>query len=233
MNTCKQETGNELFDEWPDRYDRWFATSIGQFVKKYESELLLEMLKPCQDECILDVGCGTGIFSMDVLSSGAEFVGLDISHPMLVRAADKTAMYQFTGVVGDMVSLPFADESFDKVFSMTAIEFVADAEQAVAELNRVVRKGGTVVLTSLNSLSPWAVRRGKEGEKGHTLFKNILFRSPDELATLIPGKPVIKTAIHFLKTEDPARVQEIEQEGSLQRKNTGAFVALKWCKTLS
>jgi ubiquinone/menaquinone biosynthesis C-methylase UbiE len=230
MNTSKQEAGSGLFDEWPDRYDNWFVTPVGRLVKKYETELLLDMLTPRQDECILDVGCGTGVFSMDVLSCGARIVGLDISHPMLVRAADKTADHQFAGVVGDMVSLPFPDESFDKVFSMTAIEFVVDAEQAVSELNRVVRRGGTVVLTSLNSLSPWAERRGQEAENGHTLFQNITFRSPDELTDLSPGKSKLKTAIHFLKSEDPEMAMEIERDGALRGKDTGAFVALTWHK---
>ncbi len=231
MNTRKQKTGSGLFDEWPDRYDNWFATPIGRLVKRYETELLLEMLSPQTDEFILDIGCGTGLFSMDVLSSGARIVGLDISHPMLVRAAHKTTDHQFACVVGDMVSLPFPDESFDKVFSMTAIEFVADAEQAVAELNRVVRRGGTVVLTSLNSLSPWAARRGKEAENGHTLFQNITFRSPGELAGLAPEEATIKTAIHFLKSEDSEKAVEIEQEGALQGKDTGAFVALTWYRS--
>ena len=66
---------------------------------------LLEMLVPQPGERILDVGCGSGVFSLDVLSRGAKIVGLDISHPMLVRAAHKTADLQFVGVVGDMVFL--------------------------------------------------------------------------------------------------------------------------------
>ena len=230
MITSKQKTGSGLFDEWPDRYDRWFATPVGKLVKQYETELLLEMLAPRPDEYILDVGCGTGVFSVDVLSSGARLVGLDISHPMITRVAHKTDDAQFAGVVGDMVALPFPDESFDKVFSMTAIEFTADAGLAVAELNRVVRRGGTVVLTSLNSRSPWAVRRKKEGEKGHSLFRDITFRSPDELAELVPGESTVKTAIHFLKSEEPGKIPEIEMEGNLQGKGTGAFVAVTWRK---
>jgi len=230
VNTCEQKTGAGLFDEWPDRYDDWFATPIGKLVKKYETELLHEMLEPQPGEFVLDVGCGSGVFTMDVLSCGADIVGLDISHPMLTRAADKTSGRQFAGVVGDMVSLPFPDDMFDKVFSMTAIEFAADAKQAVAELHRVVRKGGSVVLASLNSQSPWAERRLKEGEDGHTLFQNIMFRSPDELASLVPGKATVKTAIHFLKNEDPVRVHEIERKGNESGKDTGAFVALSWSK---
>jgi hypothetical protein len=44
----------ELFDEWPKRYDEWFTTPIGLLVRKYESELLLQLLRPKPDEFILD-----------------------------------------------------------------------------------------------------------------------------------------------------------------------------------
>ena len=56
-----------LFDTWPDRYDSWFATPIGRLVRLYEARLLLAFLEPQPGERILDVGCGTGIFTDDVL----------------------------------------------------------------------------------------------------------------------------------------------------------------------
>ena len=83
-----------------------------------------------------------------------------------------------------MISLPFAGERFDKVFSMTALEFIADGKAAVRELFRVTKPRGTIVVTTLNSLSPWAVRRKQKAAKGHRLFQNMIFRSPDELRAL-------------------------------------------------
>ena len=127
-----------------------------------------------------------------------------------------------------MCALPFADNSFDKAFSMTAIEFVKDAKQAVAELDRVTRKGGIVVLTTLNSLSPWAERRLKAAKNGHTLFQNIFFRSPDDMRALVPSDPVIKTAIHFRKNSSPADVPGIERTGDEEHADTGAFLAVQW-----
>ena len=44
----------EIFDDWPEKYDQWFETPIGRLVKKYESELVLEMLRPERGERILD-----------------------------------------------------------------------------------------------------------------------------------------------------------------------------------
>lgn len=219
-----------LFDTWTDRYDLWFATPIGQLVRWYEAELLLKFLEPQPGERILDVGCGTGIFTIDVLKSGAWVTGIDLSAAMLARAVTRGGD-QFAGLCADMCHLPFADNSFDRVFSMTAIEFVADAATAIAELNRVVKPGGRVVLTSLNSLSPWAEqRRHKAATEGHSLFEQAHFRSPAEMRSLIPVPSQSQTAIHFLKQDPVDRIPEIEQRGMAQGLETGAFLAVRWEK---
>jgi len=224
------DTAERLFDEWPDRYDKWFETPIGSLVKQYESELLLEFLKPDVGELILDVGCGTGVFTRDILAGGARVIGLDISGPMLQRAGQKGRGYPFRAVAGDMISLPFAGERFDKVFSMTALEFIADGQTAIRELFRVAKPRGTIVVTTLNSLSPWAVRRKQKAAKGHRLFQNMIFRSPDELRALARAAAEVKTAIHFQKSEDPNRASEIEMEGRKRNLQTGACVAARWVK---
>jgi ubiquinone/menaquinone biosynthesis C-methylase UbiE len=129
-----------------------------------------------------------------------------------------------------MQSLPFSDECFDKVVSMTALEFIEDGKGAVQDLFRVAKKGGVVVVTTLNRLSPWADRRKKAAERGHSLFEQMIFRSPDELRALAPVDGTVKTAIHFLKDDDPQRAPEIERDGKKRMLDTGAFVAARWVK---
>jgi ubiquinone/menaquinone biosynthesis C-methylase UbiE len=219
-----------LFDTWTDRYDSWFATPIGQLVRWYEAELLLSFLDPQPGERILDVGCGTGIFTVDVLKSGARVTGIDLSAAMLARAVQRGGDH-FAGLCADMCALPFADNSFDRVFSMTAIEFVADAARAIAELNRVVKPGGRVVVTSLNSLRPWAEqRRRKAATAGHSLFEQAHFRSPEEMRSLIPAPSESKTAIHFRKQDPVDRIPAIERQGMAQNLETGALLAIRWDK---
>jgi ubiquinone/menaquinone biosynthesis C-methylase UbiE len=219
-----------IFDEWPEKYDQWFTTPIGFLVRKYESELMLNYLKPAPGEMILDAGCGTGVFTRDIISGGSQVIGLDISFPMLRRAREKSGGVRFQPIWGDISTLPFREESFDKVVSITALEFIAEAKSAVAELFRVARRGGVVVVATLNSRSPWATRRREEARKGHSIFSKAILRSPDELLSLSPALGVVRTAIHFDKEDSPEKAVEVEREGQTMEWMTGAFAAVRWLK---
>ena len=224
-------TEKTLFDDWPERYDQWFSTPIGRLVKATESRLVLDLLRPAPGERILDAGCGNGVFTLDFLAAGAVVVGLDISEPMLAAATRKAAGYPFVAVRGDMTALPFVDGAFDKAVSVTALEFIADGRGAVDELFRVTRPGGTVVVATLNSLSPWASRRQAKTQRGEShVLAEAIFRSPQELLALSPLPGAAATVVHFRKDDPPDRAAEIEQTGEARGLATGAFVAAKWVK---
>ncbi len=220
-------TGKQLFDNWPERYDRWFADPLGKAVLRYESELILEMLRPGPGEHILDAGSGTGIFTREFLARGASVVGLDISQTMLRQAAANSPALAGLQVAADMAHLPFGDGVFDKTVSVTALEFIADAGRAVTELFRVTKQGGTIVVATLNSLSPWAVRRREDARRdAGSVFNQVFFRSPAELLATASVAGICRTAVHFTKDDDPAEFDRIEREG--QGSETGAFVAARW-----
>ena len=99
---------------------------------------------------ILDVGCGPGFYVAELLDEvGAEgsIVGIDRSPQMLAVAARRC---QGRGNVqfheGDATSLPVEDAGFDAALSVQVLEYVADADAALAELHRVLRPGGRVVV---------------------------------------------------------------------------------------
>ena len=220
----------ELFDAWPEKYDQWFETPIGRVIRGYEQELISRMLHPEPGETILDAGCGTGVFVNDIIVVGAHVVGLELSLIMLRQSLAKLSDQPFYPVQGDMIRLPFADNSFHKTVSNTAIEFIEDAENAIGELFRVTKPGGVIVVTTLNSLSSWADRRQKAAQKGHSLFGQVIFRSPAELLRLAPVAGDFKTAIHFEKEADVDAAQQIEESGRRNNLDTGAFLAARWKK---
>ena len=220
----------ELFDDWTEKYDQWFESPIGRLIKGYEKELICQMLNPKPGETILDAGCGTGIFSQDILETGAHMVGLELSMGMLRRAQSRFMDRKFEPVQADMIRLPFSENTFHKTVSITAIEFIKDAKAAVDELFRVTQPGGVIVVSTLNALSPWANRRKKSAQSGHSLFRHAVFRSPEELLNLSSVKGFVQTAVHFQKDEDPDTAQQIEISGQNRNLNTGAFLAACWKK---
>jgi ubiquinone/menaquinone biosynthesis C-methylase UbiE len=221
----------QIFDEWSDKYEKWFKTPLGRIVRETELHLLMESLDPQPDETILDAGCGTGIFTTDFLEKGPKVVGMDISPKMLEVAVYKARDYDFLPVKGNILDLPFLDNYFDKVVSNTAIEFIADGAKAVSELFRVLKPGGTLVIATLNRLSPWAEERTDRAKRGETdLFDKAFFRSPQEMLELTPVPGEFKTVVHFFKDEDPEKAKVIEKEGIEANLDTGAFLVVKWIK---
>ena len=218
----------KIFDTWTEPYDRWFETPIGRLVYDYERSLILEMVRPAAGEIILDAGCGTGVFTRDLIGAGCRVAGLELSLPMLCVAGRKMAAAPFFMVQGDICQLPFADRSFDKTVSITALEFIGDARRAIDELFRVTRPGGAVVVATLNSLSPWAVRRKKMGRQGHPIFRNAVFRSPADLNALAPVPAKIRSAVHFPKNADPEKAASLE--AAARDQDTGAFLIARWQK---
>ena len=220
----------KVFDQWPDKYDAWFRTPIGQLIRKYESELIFRMLAPSSEERILDAGCGSGVFSGDLISAGSEVFGLDLSFPMLMRSAEKHAGKSLCLSQGRLEHLPFANDVFNKAVSITAIEFVEDASAALQELFRVTRPGGIIVVATLNSSGPWAERRKKSGEEGHPIFQKVRFRSSEEMTALSEMEGVVESAIHFRKEDSPEQAEKVEREGRRKGLKTGAFLAVRWRK---
>ena len=99
---------------------------------------------------ILEVGCGTGIYSTHWVKPSIKFYGLDISRGMLRRAATKIDSDKTLFIEGDAEHLPFRDASFDVVLSVNAIEHLEDIPMALKEMKRVCGDGGKIVLSVLN-----------------------------------------------------------------------------------
>ena len=92
----------------------------------------------------LDVGCATGLAAAMAAGRGATVAGIDAAAAHLEIARERVPDGEFR--VGDMQSLPFADESFDVVTAFSALFFAESPEDAFREAGRVTRRGGTVAV---------------------------------------------------------------------------------------
>ncbi len=123
---------------------------------------LIDLMMPKAGEAILDVGCGAG--SLDRLlarrlGKGNPITAID-TNPFLLREAEALAKGDgVDGLIrfapGNAESLPFADSSFDCIFSVTVLE-ECDADRALSEMMRVARPGGRIgVIVRSIDLPQW------------------------------------------------------------------------------
>lgn len=105
---------------------------------------------------ILDVGCGTG-YLLRRLADGqlnaADLRGVDPSTAMIGIATVTNRKSQLAFSVGTAERLPWADSSFDLVLSVTSFDHWRDQARGLAECDRVLRRGGRVIVCDL--FSPW------------------------------------------------------------------------------
>lgn len=127
-------------------YDAWYQTARGSWIGQQEFSILLKLFRPKAGQSLLDVGCGTGYFSQRFQQSGLEVTGLDPDSTMIEFAKKKEGQVKY--IEGDVLALPFTDNSFDYCSAITSLCFVAEPEKAISEMLRVSRHG--VILGLLN-----------------------------------------------------------------------------------
>ena len=110
----------------------------------------LDLLAPTPGERILDIGVGPGLLAYDLarlVGPEGQVVGLDVSPDMLALARERLAdLPQATCLEADAVDLGGADGRFDAAVSTQVHEYVADMPRAIAELHRVLRPGGRLLM---------------------------------------------------------------------------------------
>jgi arsenite methyltransferase len=112
--------------------------------------LVHEALGAMPGDRVLDAGCGPGFYVAETLERvGPEgsVVGVDASEPMLALAAKRCEGHDNVGFEkGDVTALPVESEAFDRALSVQVLEYVEDIPAALAELLRVLRPGGRVLI---------------------------------------------------------------------------------------
>ncbi len=102
---------------------------------------VLEWLDAKPGERVLDLGCGDGQLTRRIAATGASVTGVD-SSPSMVEAARARGV---AAEVGHAETLPFADRSFDAVFSNAALHWVHDQDAMMEQVYRVLKPGGRFV----------------------------------------------------------------------------------------
>ena len=166
-----------MFDGVARRYDRTNdVISLGQ--DRYWRRATLAALAAQPGERVLDLAAGTGTSSEPMADAGVRVVPCDLSFGMLEVGKRRRPDLGF--VAGDATALPFEDEAFDAVTMSFGLRNVVDTEAALAELLRVTRPGGRLVLCEF-SRPTWRPFR--------TVYTEYLMRALPPVARAVSKEP--------------------------------------------
>lgn len=119
------------------------------FQRDVGERLLARMPSDLSGQVVLDVGCGTGYFSLQLQQRGAKVICLDLSPDMLAAARARCGDVNMHYQLGDAEQLPLQAGSVDYVFSSLALQWCEDLALPLKEMRRVVKKGGEIVFSTL------------------------------------------------------------------------------------
>ena len=198
-----QDTISASYDASASYYDR-YMTSVNLFTKIYSEivwkipndfeviDKVLSYIPPRFDGVLLDVPVGTGIFTSSLYAGfpDATIIAADYSMGMLQKARK---LFQQNGlnnvhlIRADVANLPVRDSAVDLLLSMNGLHVFPDKQKAVSEMERVIRRQGTLAACfyaiGARKLSDWFVR--------HFLARLNFFNPPffhvDDIASQFPG----------------------------------------------
>jgi ubiquinone/menaquinone biosynthesis C-methylase UbiE len=141
-----RKTNRSYYDEYSHWYENKRHEGYHAMIDELESDLLKGFVEG--KDC-LEVGCGTGLIMKRIENIASSVVGIDISPGMLEKARERG----LSVMEGCATELPFEDASFDVVYSFKVLAHVEDIQGALAEMARVTRPGGKLLMEFYNPMS--------------------------------------------------------------------------------
>lgn len=198
-----------------------YAVQVGEKMNEGNHHINLntiDALHPLAGDHILEIGMGNGFFVKNILSvdPSITYTGCDFSDIMVAEAIRLNQTYVKDGqaqfVYADANDLPFANESFDKVFSINTLYFWDDTQKVLAEIRRVLKPLGQILL---------AIRPKSNME--HYPFVKYGFNtfSKEDLSHLLTTNHF--SVVEVIEKEEP----EVEINGELTKTATLLIKAVK------
>ena len=166
-----------MFDGVAERYDLTNdVLSLGQ--TRLWRRAVARAVDAGPGQRVLDLAAGTGSSSLPVAAAGAHVVACDFSQGMLQVGKSRRPDIDF--VAGDATNLPFADNTFDAATISFGLRNVADPDAALAEMSRVAKPGGRLVVCEF-SHPTWTPFR--------TVYSGYLMRALPVVARRVSSNP--------------------------------------------
>ena len=156
ITESRESYWQSLFNDYAAQYEKdhcisgWSLQGLEARNKLYLdifSTLSIDKTAP-----ILDLGCGSGVYSRLLHAGGYNAVGMDYAFNALIQAKKRDGLGDAAYLGGDLYFLPFKDCSFKHVLCIGVFQSLTRPHSALAEIRRIMAPGASLVLITLNSL---------------------------------------------------------------------------------
>jgi len=153
--------------EKPDLHEEWIKSyRIKENALFYDDvfDKICFTLSKDGNPTILDAGCGSGAHSVRLAKRGFNVLGIDISKYILEKAKSNIRLHNVENKIQfsceDITSLPYENQSFKYILCWGVLMHIPDIDQAIAELTRVLKKSGTLIIEegNMHSLQSFLTR---------------------------------------------------------------------------
>lgn len=133
------------FDRAAEYYDetRGYAAGVDAQIR----DAIVAALQADRSTRFLEIGIGTGRIALPFLQAGYNYLGVDIALSMMQRLRERLGPAASPGLVrANVAALPFATDGFDVVIAVHVFHLIAEWQQALVEVRRILRSGGALLL---------------------------------------------------------------------------------------
>lgn len=153
-----------------------WASPAGRLRAKRRARLIAEAAELSTGMRVLELGCGTGLFTQSFDKTGAHIVAIDVSNDLLDQARQKNVSSHVSFQNEDAESLTFGNESFDAVVGSSVLHHL-DMDKALSEMRRVLKSGGRFAFAEPNMMNPQIAIQDTVPQ-----LRSLLGNSPEETA---------------------------------------------------